>query len=145
MIVHGESGTRLNNIWYAMKARCYYPKRQEYEHYGGKGVTVCEDWRTDYTKFRDWALANGYADNLTLDRIDVNGNYEPSNCRWSTRKTQANNTTKNVVLEYEGQQYTLTELSELCGIEMPTFWARIKRLGWSVEKAVNTPVCNLTK
>ena len=144
MRTHGESGTRLNNIWYAMKARCYYTKRKEYENYGGKGIRVCDEWRNNYSNFRDWALKNGYSDELTLDRIDVNGNYEPSNCRWCTQKQQANNTTKNVIVEYNGEYFTISELAEYAKIPMNTLWARIRRLGWSVYDAVNTPVRSLT-
>lgn len=145
MIVHGESGTRLNNIWYGMKARCYNPNHEEYQHYGGKGVIVCEDWRTSYINFRDWALQNGYSDELTLDRKEMNGNYEPSNCKWSTYKQQMNNKTNNVFVEYNGELFTVSELADYAHMSINTMWVRLNRLGWSVEKAVNTPVRKLTK
>jgi hypothetical protein len=128
-----------------MKSRCYYPKNQYYKHYGGRGITVCDEWRNDYIKFRDWAMCNGYSDDKSLDRIDVNGDYEPSNCRWATRKEQANNTTRNVTIEYEGSIFTISELADAVGIDMHTLWARLNRLGWSIEKSVRTPVRKINK
>ena len=88
---HNGTGTRLYRIWSSMKQRCKYEHHKCFFRYGGRGITVCNTWEENFAAFRDWALENGYADNLTLDRIDVNGNYEPSNCRWVTMKTQQNN------------------------------------------------------
>lgn len=88
---HGLCHTRLHSIWTGMKSRCYRPTAGSYEIYGGRGITVCDEWRDNFKMFYDWAIANGYRDDLTLDRIDPDGNYEPSNCRWATWEQQANN------------------------------------------------------
>lgn len=93
-LTHGGSHTRLYTIWNGMKQRCYGKTSAVYAYYGGRGITVCDSWRKSFESFRDWAHANGYEPKLELDRIDVNGSYEPANCRWATRQQQMFNTRK---------------------------------------------------
>lgn len=85
---HKMSDTRLYNIWCAIKQRCFYPKHKDYHNYGGRGITVCPEWKNDFMSFYSWAITHGYRSDLSIDRIDVNGNYEPDNCRWATAHDQ---------------------------------------------------------
>ena len=111
------TNTRLYHTWENMKARCYNRNNPEYKNYGGRGIFMCEEWRNDFAAFRLWALDNGWDEDhkrfdITLDRIDVNGNYTPSNCRWVSQKIQANNRRCSRRWIYNGTAYTLNEISE---------------------------------
>lgn len=103
---------RLYTIWIDMRRRCYNKNRANYVHYGAKGIKVCNEWNKDFKNFQDWALNNGYQDNLTIDRIDVDGNYEPDNCRWVTTFEQNNNMHNNHKIEYENKKYN--SMSSFC-------------------------------
>ena len=131
---HGKRHSRIYNIWRSMRQRCTNPNCINYKNYGGKGICVCNEWN-DFTNFYTWAMANGYKDDLTIDRVDVNGNYEPSNCRWISYKQQANNKTNNRLIEFQGESRTLGEWASITGIKLGTIWNRLN-LGWSVERAL---------
>lgn len=131
---HKMSYTRLYKTWMGMRCRCSYVNDKAYSTYGGKGIKVCDEWQK-FEPFYQWALANGYADDLTIDRIDNNGNYEPNNCRWVNRKTQANNRTSNRIITYNNESHTLSEWSEILGVKYETLSARLNKYKWSVEQA----------
>lgn len=132
---HGGTGTRLYTIWSLMKRRCDNPND---ELYGGRGIRVCDEWR-DFSAFRQWAISNGYSDDLSLDRKDPNGNYEPGNCRWATDKEQQNNKRNNRVVSFRGETHTVAEWADKTGVPVVTLWNRLFRLSWSVERALTTP------
>lgn len=134
---HGMSRTRMYGIWGGMKDRCSNPKYHGYMNYGGRGISVCEDWK-EFTNFYEWSMSNGYQDNLSLDRIDVNGNYEPSNCRWTTMMVQSNNKRNNRFIEYNGERKTLKEWSRETGLSDACISERLK-FGWSIEEAITIP------
>lgn len=115
-ITHGQSGSRLYDIWRGVKKRCRHKNDKGYKHYGGRGINVCDDWYENYESFEKWARNNGYQENLTIDRIDVNGDYTPNNCRWVDMKTQQRNRRNNVRVNFEGQLITLSEVSERTGL-----------------------------
>lgn len=137
-LIHGDSHTRLYKIWKSMKGRCYLTSNTSYKRYGARGIRVCSEWH-DYQIFRKWTLDNGYDDSLTIDRIDVNGDYEPNNCRWATPKEQANNTRRNRNLTAFGKTLTMTQWSEITGIKVATIWARLHK-GWNTEDALSKAV-----
>ena len=132
---------RLTNIYSMMKQRCYNTNSQNFKYYGGKGVSVCDEWRNNSQAFYDWVMTHGYKDGLTLDRIDNDGNYEPSNCRWVTMKEQDNHRSNNVILTLNGESHTIPEWSEILGIKQHVIRNRINR-GWSVENTLMRKVGN---
>ena len=135
---HGMTKTKIWKTWRAMRERCYVPCVGGYKNYGGRGIKVCDEWNASFENFMEWAYANGYKENLSLDRIDVNGNYEPNNCRWVTFLEQANNKRTSHFLEYNGEIKTITEWSRITGINKNTLLSRVTKYGWSVERALNT-------
>lgn len=136
---HGMFGTRLYNIWADMKKRCYDKQDRAYKHYGARGISVCKEWY-DFENFNKWANNSGYRDNLTLDRIDVNKDYAPYNCKWSTWEEQQNNRRSSHLITYKGETKTISQWSKITGIPYNTLIARINYLHWDIEKAL-TPKC----
>ena len=134
---HGKSHEKIYNSWAGMKSRCLSKNHSKYKNYGGRGITICEEW-LDFNNFYDWAILNGYKEGLSIDRINVNGNYEPHNCRWSDRKTQMNNKTNNRYIEYGGQIKTITEWASELGIKTETLRYRIFIANWDLKKAFET-------
>jgi hypothetical protein len=136
---HNETHTRLYHIWKTMKQRCNYEKHINFKNYGGRGISLCRDW-SDFITFRDWALSNGYLDNLTIERLDVNGNYEPDNCTWATMKEQQNNKRSNTLITYNVETKTLQEWAETLGIGKTTLRYRLNVANWDVEKVFTQKV-----
>ena len=137
---HGLERTRLYGIWSYMRLRCYDEKSISYHRYGGRGITICDEWKNDVKAFYDWATANGYKDSLTIDRIDNDGNYCPENCRWATVKEQASNRRSNILVTHNGKTKTMKEWAHEVGIPYKVVWARMQKLGWSAERALTEPV-----
>lgn len=140
--VHGFFGTRIYNTWAHMKQRCYNPNNASYAYYGAKGIKVCEDWQ-NFIPFCEWAIINGYNDNLTLDRININKDYSPENCRWATIEQQNNNKSDTNLITYNGKTQSLSKWADELNIKPTTLHARIFRHRWSIEKAFTTPVKRL--
>lgn len=137
---------RLYNIYKGMIKRCYLKAYKPYKNYGARGITVCDEWRGEhgYENFQEWAYANGFDPHApkhqcSIDRIDVNGNYEPSNCRWSNAKEQGNNRRDNHLLTYNGETHTVTEWADIIGMKQITLSQRIRK-GWTVERALTQPI-----
>lgn len=135
----GRKYMRLYRIYRNILTRCYNNHSDSYTYYGARGITVCEEWINDFKAFYDWSMSHGYNDTLTIDRICVNGNYEPSNCRWATVRVQALNRRNNKIITIKNDTKTLTEWCELYGINYKTVQDRLRR-GWDVEKALKTHV-----
>lgn len=132
------SKSRLYYVWSGMKDRCYYKKNRNYKNYGGRGIQVCEEWKNNFESFKNWAYKNGYDENAkrgecTLDRINVDKDYEPNNCRFISNKQQCNNKKNNIIIEYKGQKHTLKEWSEIVGINYSILLYR-KTKKWEIDK-----------
>lgn len=131
---HGMSYTKIYGVWHGMIQRCNNAREKAYKNYGGKGICVCNEWQ-EFIPFYEWAMANGYKEGLTIDRIDSNGNYEPTNCRWVDRFVQNSNTSRNRYLTYNGKTQTLSQWARELGIVRSTLIGRIKAHG--VEKSLS--------
>ena len=132
---HGGSKSKLYSVWKAMRKRCNNTHNSDYKYYGGKGIKVCDEWNNDFESFRNWSLCNGYNPELTIDRIDLNKDYCPENCRWVDFKTQCNNRSTNAHYTYNGKTHTLAEWSEISGIKYSTLYHRIKQ-GKTINEAL---------
>ena len=134
---HNKSRSKLYHTYQCMVDRCTNPNSKEWERYGGRGITVCDEWLNDKSEFFDWALTHGYEEaergRFTLDRIDNDGNYSPENCRWVDMKKQARNRRNNAVLEYKGEKHCLSEWAELLHENYSKLHSRYRRK-WSVEE-----------
>lgn len=139
MFKHGKKHTRLYRIWLQMKNRCYNTRTKRYPDYGGRGIKVCDEWLHDFQAFWDWSMTHGYADDLSIDRIDNNGSYTPDNCRWVTQFVQANNSRHCRMLTFKGETHSVSEWSRITGISRHTLSNRIHVYGWSVEKTLTVP------
>ena len=139
--VHGRKPTHLFNCFANMNTRCYNPNYYLFQHYGGKGIKVCDEWRGKYgfINFRKWAFENGYKEGLSIDRIDNSKSYCPENCRWVTMTVQQNNRTNNRVLTINGTTDTMANWSKKSGIPYSTIQQRLKR-GWSEQEAISIEV-----
>ena len=141
--------SRLGNIYHNMKMRCYNKANKDYRNYGARGITICEEWLNTeksnignsskgFIAFKEWALSNGYEYDLTIDRIDVNKGYSPTNCCWVSRKEQQNNTRRNHRVEYNGRVQTIAQWCDELNLDYHKTAVRITELGWSAERAFET-------
>ena len=137
---HNLSRSRIYNIYYGMKKRCYLKSTSSYNRYGGRGIKVCEEWRSSFDTFCAWAISNGYSEKLQIDRKDNDGNYEPENCKWSTSREQANNRENNVSLSIDGITHNYSEWQRISGISSQTLKNRHDRgiVGKDMLKPTNT-------
>lgn len=131
---HGESTSKFYKKWSSIKTRCYNKNTPCYKNYGGRGIKMCDEW-LDFWNFREWAYKNGYSEGLTLERIDVNGNYEPSNCKWIPMEEQAINKRNNSFIEYGGKKQTISQWSKELGVGKEVLSYRY-RAGWTPEECL---------
>ncbi|OAV63845.1 hypothetical protein Barb6_03511 [Bacteroidales bacterium Barb6] len=133
---HCRDFRKLYRCWANLKLKCLNEKSNRFNSFGGRGITICNEWANDYKAFHDWAISNGYSDDLSIDRIDNNGNYEPENCRWTTTTQKRRNNCRNRLIEYNGQTKCLAEWAELNYMTFATLQGRLK-MGWTFSKAIN--------
>lgn len=137
---HGKYNTRLYKIWQGMKDRCYNKNIIAYKDYGARGIIICDAWRNNFTNFYDWAINNGYKDNLTIERVDVNGNYEPENCCWATPTQQARNRRNTKYITYHDETKPLAEWCDILNLNYDMVYDRIYQYHWSIEEALTLEV-----
>lgn len=127
---------KIANAFRQMKHRCYNPKCKAYKNYGARGIKICQEWLDDFSKFYKWSIENGYNESLSIDRIDVNGNYDPNNCRWVTNLQQQNNKRNNKYIEFNGEKHTYAEWGRILNIPASTIAGRVRN-GCTIEKILN--------
>lgn len=137
---HGISGSRLHIIWVSMRQRCYNPQNRAYGRYGRRGITVCDDWKDNFLSFYNWAISNGYAPGLSIDRIDNDRGYSPENCRWATSSEQARNRRSDHLITFQGKTRTMVEWAEEMKIPLKTLSLRIVRYNWPIWRALTEPL-----
>lgn len=137
---HGMSHTRLYYAWNNIKKRCYNESTPAYKNYGGRGIKMCDAWKDSFESFAEWSLSNGYTDSLTIERIDVNGDYCPENCTWIPLNEQQNNRTSCLYFTYNGETKNLHEWCSSLNLPYMTVHNRIYKLNWDFERAISEPV-----
>lgn len=139
---HGDTGTRLYRIWKSMKCRCFDTKHPSYQYYGARGITMFAEWVNDYPCFKDWAILNGYAEHLEIDRIDVNGDYSPENCRWVTHHTQTLNRRDTLYITVNGNREKLRDycLEHRINLNSVNAWRHEGVLEEKLSQIIGTPV-----
>lgn len=137
---HKLSKTRIYKIWKGMKDRCYNSKTPIYKNYGARNIKVCDEWKNDFMNFYNWSMDNGYNENLSIDRINVNDDYKPSNCRWADRITQQRNTRKNVFITYNGETHCMKEWAEIVKMPYKLLQQRLKRDKLTFEQAITKEI-----
>ena len=133
--MHGLRKHPLYSVWANIKTRCFNRNNSHYERWGGRGITMCNEWKNSFKAFYNWAMSNGYQEGLTIDRIDNDGNYEPSNCRWVTVKIQNSNKRNVKFITYNGETKLLGEWAQILGIKEKTLWMRLYYYNMPIEKA----------
>lgn len=137
---HNMTGTRLYQAWANIKQRCYHENNPWYKFYGARGIKMCDIWRESFEAFAEWALSNGYQDDLTIERINNDRGYEPNNCKWIGLGAQANNKRSNVKITYKNETHTLSEWCKIYGVEYYLVYNRIHKNRWDFERAIFEPV-----
>lgn len=142
---HGKRHTRIYYIWCSMKDRCLNKNHKAYQYYGGRGISICKEWENDFMCFYNWAIKNGYTDTLTIERIDVNGNYEPSNCKWITKAEQAHNKQNSIKYNINGECLGLKQISDKFNIQYDVLYDRLFILNWDINEAITREVKNMPR
>jgi len=132
----GESNTRFYRIWYGIIRRTEHSHRKEYKNYGGRGIKMCPEWRDSFVAFREWALANGYDENLTIERLDNNGDYCPENCCWADKLKQENNKVNTIMLTHNGRTLSISDWAREQGVPYARLKKRV-RLGWTPDRVLD--------